>query len=70
VLLVAPYAATGTTTVARTWDAVDADINRFVNTSFGSGPFGDTTLYWTGLNSRFVGRLPVGLRGLDPPLAP
>jgi hypothetical protein len=69
-LVVAPYAASGATTASRTFSDVGGNISLFVNTTFGSVPFGDTTLYWTNLGDRSVGRLPVGLRALDPPLAP
>jgi hypothetical protein len=60
-LFVAPYAATGETNFTRNWSDVSANNSYFVNVSFGTTPFGETTLYYTNLGDRTVGRFDIGL---------
>ena len=69
-LFIAPYSASGPTAVARMFEDVGQDITSFVNTSFGNQLFGTTTIYYTNLGGRAVGRVKVGLRGMTLPLAP
>ncbi len=68
VLYIAPYAATGTATVTRTFRTVPT-VAGFVNPTFGSAAFGRNKLYWSTLDFRHIGRLDVGLGPLTPPLA-
>lgn len=69
-LYVVPYVAGGPSAISRTFSNVGTNISRFVNVTYGPPSFGATTLYWTNLGNRSVGRLDVGLPPLDPPLAP
>lgn len=65
-----PYHATSPATVVRSFVNPGAGYSGFVSITFGRGGYGDTTLYWTNLGNRTVGRIDIGLPPLDPPLAP
>lgn len=69
-LFVVPYVPGGPSAPSRSFANVGGNISRFVNVTYGPAAFGPTTLYWTNLGNRSVGRLDVGLPPLDPPLAP
>ncbi len=69
-LFVVPYVPGGPSIASRSFSNVGTNISRFVNVGFGTPAFGATTLYWTDLGQRSVGRIDVGLPPLDPPLAP
>ena len=66
-LYMAPYVADGPTTARMTYNPPVP--NRFVSLTYGVGNFGTTTLYWTSLGERSVGRIDVGLPALVPPLS-
>lgn len=65
-----PYKATSPAAVVRSFVNPGAGYSGFVSTTFGRGGYGDTTLYWTNLGNRTVGRIDIGLSQLNPPLAP
>ena len=67
-LKVAPYVASGSTTITCEFLNPAAGYDRFINPSFGHGTYGETTFYWTNLQDQSVGRLDVGVTKLVPPL--
>lgn len=68
-LFVAPYRNDGSTVVSRTFTQVNDAVPYFVNVRHGTSAFGATTLYWTNLGKRSVGRIDTGLSALVPVLA-
>ena len=68
-LYMVPYVAGGPSVVRLTYSPADPAPNRFVSLTFGTGGFGVTSLYWTSLERRTVGRLDIGLPSVVPPLS-
>lgn len=63
-----PYVQDGPSAPARSFQSVGGNVSLFTSATFGEGPFGEDTLYWTNLGDVNVGKLHTGLPGLDPPL--